>query len=345
VVFHLFEAHTLGLHQIQVINHGYLAVDFFFMLSGFVIGYAYDDRWGAMSVKEFFKIRLVRLQPLVVLGTLVGAALFYSQDSGLFPHIHEVPLWHFLLILAIGITLIPVLPSMDIRGWGELHPLDGPCWSLFYEYVANFLYAIWIRRWSNTALAVLVAVSATAVVWVTVFGPAGEISGGWSLDAYQIRIGVTRVMFPFFGGLLLWRTGKLARVPHAFYWCSLLLIGIMCWPRVGGLELWKNGIYESVCILLVFPFIVYLGAGGHIASKGLQRLCTSLGDLSYPLYITHYPIIYSYTAWAIDNKITMAQGWPYGLATLVVCLLLGYGSLKLYDKPVRKWLRLRYLAK
>ena len=67
VAFHIFEAHATDRFH-QVINHGYLAVDFFFLLSGFVIGYAYDDRWGKMNLKTFFKIRLIRLQPMVVIA-------------------------------------------------------------------------------------------------------------------------------------------------------------------------------------------------------------------------------------------------------------------------------------
>jgi peptidoglycan/LPS O-acetylase OafA/YrhL len=332
VVFHLFEAHTLGDHQNQIINHGYLAVDFFFMLSGFVMGYAYDDRWGTMTLAQFFKIRLIRLQPLVVVGTLVGAALFSSQDSGLFPNIHQVPLWHFLFILAIG-------------GWGELHPLNGPGWSLFYEYVANILYAVWIRRWSNTALGGLVVVSAGAVVWLAVFGPAGEVSGGWSLNAEQIRIGITRVMYPFFAGLLLCRMARLRHISGAFFWSSALLVVIIVWPRVGGQQLWLNGIYEAVCILFLFPLVVYLGACGRVAGAGLNRLCTFLGAISYPLYITHYPLIYSYTAWATDNKVTATEGWPWGVATLALSLALAYTSLKLYDEPIRRWLRAKLLYK
>ena len=65
VAFHLLEAHSGGNHLNQIINHGYLAVDFFFMLSGFVIGYAYDYRWNRMSTGTFFKRRLIRLQPMV----------------------------------------------------------------------------------------------------------------------------------------------------------------------------------------------------------------------------------------------------------------------------------------
>lgn len=72
VAYHLFETYSAGpVHQI--LNHGYLAVDFFFVLSGFVIGYAYDDRWDRMSIKGFFKRRLVRLHPMVIMGTLIGA--------------------------------------------------------------------------------------------------------------------------------------------------------------------------------------------------------------------------------------------------------------------------------
>ena len=77
IVFHLFEAHAGGSHLTQIINHGYLAVDFFFLLSGFVIGYAYDDRWNRMTVGTFFKRRIIRLHPMVIMGSIVGAAFFY----------------------------------------------------------------------------------------------------------------------------------------------------------------------------------------------------------------------------------------------------------------------------
>src|ERR1700710_863959 len=98
VAFHIFEAHSTS-HLDQIINHGYLAVDFFFVLSGFVIGYAYDDRWGSLTVKGFFKRRLVRLQPMVVMGMIIGAVFFYFQDSPIWPAIHTIPVWKMLLIM------------------------------------------------------------------------------------------------------------------------------------------------------------------------------------------------------------------------------------------------------
>ena len=99
VAFHLLEAHSGGNHLEQIINHGYLAVDFFFMLSGFVIGYAYDDRWSRMSIGTFFKRRIIRLHPMVIVGSIVGAVFFYFQESPCFPAIQDTSVGTMLLVM------------------------------------------------------------------------------------------------------------------------------------------------------------------------------------------------------------------------------------------------------
>ena len=104
VLFHIFETYSKGPAE-QIINHGYLAVDFFFVLSGFVVGYAYDDRWNKMTTWGFFKRRLTRLHPMVIAGTLVGAALFFFAGN-VFPLTHQSPLWKFLLCLVMGHFLL-----------------------------------------------------------------------------------------------------------------------------------------------------------------------------------------------------------------------------------------------
>ena len=112
----------------RLLNHGYLAVDFFFVLSGFVIGYAYDDRWGRMTVGGFFERRLIRLQPMAVPGMAVGAVLFSFQECDMRP-MHAVPVWKLLAVMLVGMTLLLVPHSMDVREWQEMHPLDGSGWS------------------------------------------------------------------------------------------------------------------------------------------------------------------------------------------------------------------------
>lgn len=338
VAFHLFEAHAASRFE-QLINHGYLAVDFFFVLSGFVIGYAYDDRWGRMSTGDFFRRRLVRLHPMIVVAMIVGALMFYFQAGPIFPKIADTPVWELLLVMAVGMTLLPLPPSMDLRGWGEMHALNGPAWSLFFEYVANILYALVVRRFSNGLLALLVFLSGCALARHTVFGPNGDVIGGWSLDPVQLQLGFTRLMYPFFAGLLLSRVVRPGRVRHAFPLCAVLLAAALAVPRFGGPDtLWMNGLYEAAAIVLLFPLLVWLGASGDVGSGPMARACVFLGAISYPLYIVHYPFVYTYTAWVANNKITLTQGAPVAVATLLGSILLAWALLVWYDIPVRRWL-------
>ena len=345
VIFHMFEAFADENRFKQIVNHGYLAVDFFFLLSGFVVAYAYDDRWGRMTQWEFYKRRLIRLQPMVIAGSVIGAALFRFQAAPIFPLIAATPGWKVLLYMVIDFTLIPVTPAMDIRGWQEMHPLNGPAWSLFFEYIANILYGVGIRKLSNKALGILVFLAAAFLVQYLVFGPRGDVIGGWAVDPRELHIGFARLLYPFFAGVLLMRLGWRLHIRHAFPVCSLMIIAILALPRFGGPHhLWVNGLYESFAILVLFPIIIAIGAGGRVTGAFFTRLCKFFGDVSYPLYITHYPLIYIYTAWAARDKPSAAQGAAWGGLLLLTAVTVAYLCLKLYDEPVRAWLGRRFLA-
>ena len=144
VFYHIFEglSFAAGGTLITVINHGYLAVDFFFILSGFVIGYAYDDRLGkSMSLGNFFKRRLIRLHPMIVMGAVLGVIFYLLQGSVQWDGTH-ISLSLVMLALLCAMFFIPAAPGAcyDIRGNGEMFPLNGPSWSLFFEYIGNILY-------------------------------------------------------------------------------------------------------------------------------------------------------------------------------------------------------------
>ncbi|RAW02368.1 acyltransferase family protein [Pseudochryseolinea flava] len=345
VAFHILEAHATS-HLDMMINHGYLAVDFFFLLSGFVIGYAYDDRWQKLSLGEFFKRRLIRLHPLIIFGMLVGAVCFYFQDSAPWPKIDEVPLSTLLVVMIIGFTLIPLPISMDIRGWQEMHPLNGPAWTLFFEYVANILYAVGLRRLPNIALAVLAVLAAGALIHLGLTNPYGDVIGGWSLDPTQLYIGSVRLLFPFLAGLLLSRIIKLGTISNAFTWCSLLLLIVLAMPRIGGSEnLWMNGLYDSLTIILIFPIVIYLGASGRVEGPIQNNICKFLGDISYPIYITHYPLIYIYTGWVQEHRYSIEDTALVAVLVFVGSIALSYAALKLYDEPLRNWLTRKFVAK
>ncbi|MGO4210582.1 acyltransferase family protein [Terriglobus sp. 2YAB30_2] len=346
VIFHTFEAYADGNPIKQIINHGYLAVDFFFLLSGFVIAYAYDDRWSRMGQWEFYKRRLIRLQPMVVMGSLIGAALFYFQGGSMFPLVNSTPVSKMLLVMLLGCTLLPLPVSLDIRGWSEMHPLDGPAWSLFFEYIANILYALGLRKLSNRVLWVLVLFAGIFLGQVAIFGPRGDLIGGWSINAAQLHIGFARLLFPFLAGMLLMRVGKRIHTRAPFGICTLLLIAALAFPRLGGAQhLWVNGIYDLLCVVVVFPIIVAIGAGEKRVDGPSIRIARFFGDLSYPLYITHYPLIYIYTAWVVQEKIPPARGAIWGVVLLIAAVSIAYACLKLYDEPVRRWLSRRFLAR
>ncbi|MEO6453353.1 MAG: acyltransferase family protein, partial [Ginsengibacter sp.] len=225
-------------------------------------------------------------------------------------------------------------------------PLDGPAWTLFFEYIVNLFYALGIRKFSTKALSVLVFFAAGFLIHLAVTSPGGYVVGGWSLEPIQLHVGFARVLYPFFAGLLLFRIAKLTHIKNAFMWCSLLIIAILAMPRIGGSgHLWMNGLYESLSIILIFPLIVYMGASGKVEGKNATRICKFFGDISYPVYITHYPIIYIYTGWVFDKKMSLQNAWPVALLVFVSCITLAYTCLKLYDEPIRRWLNKKILLK
>lgn len=150
--------------------------------------------------------------------------------------------------------------------------------------------------------------------------------------------------YPLLAGLLLARVGKLKYVKNAFPLAAGLLVALLSIPRLGGTEeFWINGLYESICILLLFPFIIWLGAGGKAEGKKATKLCKFLGDISYPVYMTHYPLAYIYMGWVVDKNLTLKESWPYGLLMVIAAISLAYACMKFFDLPVREWLRKRFL--
>lgn len=357
VAFHLFETYSPGPDE-QIINHGYLAVDFFFVLSGFVIGYAYDDRWMRMSTWDFFKRRLIRLQPMVVLGTLIGAFWFYFSAAPGFELVMQTPWWKLLLIMILGCIMFPTPPSMDIRGWKEINSLNGAQWSLLWEYIANIFYALFVRRFSKAVLAAFVAVSALLTVDVTMnLDVTGLLAvreyakytviGGFGLTPDQIYIGLCRLLYPFFGGLLLYRLSKcrITLKRGAMTWCSLAVTITLAVPHIGGeTHAWLNGLYCAVVILIVYPAIVAAGAGSPLTGRKTTAVCKFLGMISYPLYITHYPMIYVQMNWAATHAdAPLGTHIWVAVSIFMAALAVAYASVKVYDMPVREWLSNKWL--
>ena len=345
--YHFFEGFATSPTD-QMMNHGYLAVDFFFVLSGFVIGYAYDDRWRrGMTAGRFMLRRVIRLHPMVILAVLLGAVSYIIQGSVRWDGT-PMPMSMLVLSLVLGLFLIPVIPGTgaDVRGNGEMFPLNGPSWSLFFEYIGSILYAIVLHRLSSRALRVVVVLSGIGLAACAL----GNMSGyyhtgmGWSLADWGFVGGFMRLSFSFSAGLLISRGFRPRRIRGAFWICAAAIALVMACPYVGGPEAsLLNGIYDTVCTLLIFPVLVYIGACGTTTDAFSTRTCNFLGEISYPVYIIHYPVMYMFYAWVWAHGYTFGEVWPVCALLFPGIILLAWTAQRLYDAPVRRYLSRRLL--
>ena len=353
VWYHFFEGFAFAEGTaITTFNHGHLGVDLFFMLSGFVISYAYDDRWqgthNRLTLKEFFKRRLIRLHPMLIMGAVIGLITFLLQ-GGVKWDGTATPISWSLVALVLTMLFIPAYPGApyDLRGNGEMYSLNGPSWSLFFEYIGNILYALIIRRLSNRSLAIMTAALGVAWCWFATTDVSGYdmVGIGWTLDTVNFCGGMLRMMFPFSLGMLMARNFRPIKIKGIFWIAWAVLFGLFSVPafaKCGAISI--NGLYEFACILLVFPAIVWFTASGEATGKVSSTFCKFLGDISYPLYIVHYPVMYLFYAWLIKNKLyTLGETWQVVIMVFAINIALAYACLKLYDEPVRRWLTKRFI--
>ena len=346
--FHIFEGFATSPAD-QMVNHGYLAVDFFFLLSGYVIGVSYDSRWnqGKLSRLEFLKHRFIRLHPMVIAGVLIGAVAFILGGSRKWNG-EAVSLVMVLAACLFNVFLLPVIPGSlhEVRGNREMFPLNGPHWSLFFEYIANILYAVFVRRLNNRWLLFLTALSAGAILAILFGNMTGyyNMSVGWTAYDYNLWGGLARVMFSFTLGLLMSRTCRRRKLPHAFLWCTVILIAVTCTPYAGtAAHPWLNAVYDSFAILIIFPLVLAMGASA--VETGDNRFKRIVGELSYPLYAIHYPLMYLFYGWLWTNELSFSETWHVAIAIVFSSIILAWLLLIFYDRPVRSYLSKRYLEK
>ena len=342
LLYHVFECFAT-----TPVPHGHLAVDFFFVLSGFVIGYAYDQRWTQMSTATFFKRRLIRLHPMVVMGAIIGLATYLIQGAtrwdGTAPGLSLL-----MLALLAAMFLIPATPGspIDVRGNNEMFPLNGPSWSLFFEYIGNVLYALLLRRMPTKMLAIVAA--ASGVLLTTIAVSESQLGVGWSFIDGGFFKGLVRMLFPYSTGMLLARhiqkkeaQNRRLSATLTFACCSLAFIAIAAMPKLGSDKMpWANGLFEAFCVVAIFPLLVWLGSQTTDPAEPTKRLCLFIGNLSYPLYAVHYPLMYLFYHYigfdGTSSKLTIAQVWPEAILLFAGSIALGWLCLKCYEAPVRK---------
>jgi peptidoglycan/LPS O-acetylase OafA/YrhL len=323
VIFHFMEWVFSDFSK-NFIAHGFLAVDFFFCLSGFVIGYAYDNRMEKMGKMEFFKSRLTRLHPLVVLGSLLGLLAFLLDPF--VNHASAYSMGQIILLFLSSIFLVP-LPIMEERAF-NVFSFNAPAWSLFWEYVANIFYAVMLYRIGRKSLVALMTLAAAILIFVSY--DSGNLLGGWSRDT--LWDGGARVSYSFLMGLLIFRSNWIIKNKLGFAGLAalLLLAFIMPWSK------W-NWLTELLVVLFYFPLIVSLGAGSRVFAN-TKKVCAFSGNISYPLYMTHYAAIWIFGNYFTKYKPGMSEVWYIIVAGVFFLIGIAYLAMMLYDLPVRRYL-------
>ena len=335
VIFHVFN-YSFGFHgPWALVKHAYLAVDFFFALSGFVVAYAYDDRWTRMSVLQFFRIRLIRLHPLVLIAATLGLlGYLFDPFSKAMNHTGAA-----MLLLVYSMSLL-LLPSPPVGGrHNESQALNGPAWSLMQEYLGNIAYALILRRLRTLTLAIIFGLSGFLLIWTV--NAKGSLDGGW--DYPKIWMAPLRLTVSFVMGLWLYRVHDRIRIPKI----GLLLLSIVLvvcfqmpvFPKVGDYSL--NGLYDAACVLFLFPIIILCGAHSN-AGTGMIKLCRFSGHLSYPLYITHIPFVYVLAGYSWTRHPSLNVKLTLIFLLIPFVIFVAWLVLKYYDEPVRSWLSRRY---
>lgn len=326
VTFHFMEM-TVGDYSKLFIGHGFLAVDFFFCLSGFVIGHAYDSRIGTTGVLPFFKARLIRLHPLVVLGSVLGLIALLLDPFRAGPLGYS--LGRVALIFAASVFLVPY-PVMQDRGY-NLFSLNAPSWSLFWEYIASIFYAYVLCRLGRIGLLIAAACAAILLCWAGY--SFGILSGGWSGKSFWV--GGARMTYSFLAGLLVYRFNWIIRNKLGLVVLTVLLLSalLMLYAHGG----WKR---EAAVMIVFFPFLVSLGAGAGPSARS-EKICTFAGNLSYPLYMTHYSVIWIFGSYYGTYKPDQAHLAMIVAAGVLTMVGFAYLTITLYDVPARRILYAR----
>ncbi len=312
VVYHMHQ--LLGTADIA--PHGRVAVDFFFMLSGFVIACAYEERIRSarLATPRLILSRAIRLLPMSTAGLALGVCYYLVSGEATNGNASE-----FIGHSLAGLLLLPNPLANPFLN--NILPLNGPSWSLFFELYAGTALTLLLPRLGNrwvVAIALLTGITFAASVFAT-----DVFNLGYSSDTFLH--GFFRFIFLFASGWLLWRYRVdlwAPKVPGWFVGASLA--ALMMFPTLSHANYVDLVIAFAAC-----PIVIALGSASQVSERGL-RISEWSGRLSYPLYAIHFPIIMFADLWLPNSQLR----WM----TLPVSIVASIAALLLYDEPLRRLL-------
>lgn len=308
-------------YNISQARHGYVAVDFFFALSGFVLCRAYLDRWRAgLSSWSFMKQRAIRLYPLFLVGlvvtTLSALSNHYTGRGEIIPYAKIAASLPFnLLMLPSPVTF-------------TLFPTNVPAWSLFFELVANVALVLVLFRLPRLGLLALCLAAAGWYAPVVLENEGGNLGAVWR----QLDTSMVRTTFGFTAGVLIARLPQPTARPAGW-------LGLACLTAIAAMLLADPAVpmawYDLACTLLLAPLLVWIGARCE-PPRLLAPAAWFLGEVSYGVYAVHWGLMQP-LRWFKDDlgydPVLMAAVF------LACCVALAWLCTRWIDAPMRAWLR------
>jgi len=325
----LFHSSSLVLHQASVEQpriwgRGYLAVDFFFALSGFVIGLAYEARFAqGLAFGSFARIRLIRLYPVITLGVILGGLEFAFTGGFLIWRTEPFAVWPCVLLQML---FVPFAFSRT-----QAYPLDVVQWSLFFELFGNAVHALIVGLLSTRRLTWITGLAAVVVIYAD--WSRGTLSAGWSWANFPF--GFARLAFSYSAGLLIyrqWRSGSLPKFNAGYLVAAALLFSALAAPKTAAIP-------DSVFVLFVFPVVLMIAVQTQPARR-LSGIVKWMGEVSYPLYALQVPVLTAATFLILHSTSRPLNAMIEG-AAIGVAVLLSWLAARYYDAPLRRWLMAR----
>ena len=310
----------------QLLPKAFLAVDFFFLLSGIVVAHAYERRLKQGQIREYFERRLIRLYPMILIGALLGMSVIITS-----PAARGLPAAALVYLGLFAALCLPITRANVYPGNHSITPVNGPSWSLFFEIFVNAVYGLVAKRLTDRRLA---AISLTAlVVEAVVIFKFNTVGFGVYVEDY--KWGFVRVIFPFFTGVLINRILAPRMLPMSAAAPVLLAVALVATFYVPTSGVW-NAVSELIAIAIIYPCVIILAMRLTISSRQ-GRVLAWLGAVSYPVYAIHSPLF----LWlARLQRVTASrfQVSPYcwiviAIAFALVCAWTAY---KIYDLPLRE---------
>jgi peptidoglycan/LPS O-acetylase OafA/YrhL len=305
----------------------YLAVDFFFVLSGFVLAHVYGERLArGMSFGSFMRMRLIRLYPLYLAAIAISATIAaIVAVKGWEPF----ALWQVFASLAFALLLLPCPPNLSL--WPNApFPLNGPSWSLFFELVINAVFAL-VGRFLTPALCLGFMAVGAGTLAISVF--AGLDVGGYAWS--NMLGGLLRATFGFFAGVWLYKIRAHERAASLPVWAAFgLLFAAMAMPTPPGLRPY----WDLIAILFIFPPLVAMSANARVRG-GMLRVSAFVGLVSYGVYVLHVPL-FSWIRLTLQHfgVFELLPGVALVALTAAVAVTAAAILHVIYDAPVRRWL-------